>query len=304
MNTSVLKTIKERYGVELVKTDLQKICIGINCGMCFYMTNPNDLSEPTVKVIVKYSDNLFKLITYRDGTVVNALPFSNSKRADILNIPDLNKEINLLSKKELKRLSHICAYCNRALKDNEKTIDHILPRCAEGENVIENFVVCCSECNSKKADYDINSYLERNDEIAYCFENYLEMIDNQRGDKEYSRGIKRYIKSHLLSKAKKYPSKRYYRYFEVQDIEYEIKEAGIKFCLNKTESRILDYFLADKDFTDHKALARELKISQKELLAHITHINCLTGVLVLKQVKANGVRVNPLYKQNLDIRRV
>ena len=42
-------------------------------------------------------------------------------------------------------------------------------------------------------------------------------------------------------------------------------------------------------------------MSHKELLTHITHINCLTGIFVLKQVKANGVRVNKLYKNNFDI---
>lgn len=303
MNINVLKTIREQYGVSLVKEDLQKICIGINYGMCFYMTNPEDLAEPAIKVIVKYSDNLFKLITYRDGTVITALPFSNSKKANVLNIPDLKKEIKLFDKTELKKLSHICAYCNRALKDSEKTIDHILPKYANGKNVIENYVVCCTECNNKKDNYDINSYLEENENIAYCFENYLEMIDNQRGNKEYSRSVKRHIKKNIFSKAKKYPDIKRSRFFDIQDIEYEIKDTGIQFCLNKTESKILDYFLANKDFTDYKTLAKELKMNRKEFLGHITHINCLTGVFVLKQIKNNGVRVNELYKQDLEIKK-
>ncbi len=301
MNLSVLKTINERYGVQLSKNDLKKICIGINFGMCFYLSNPNDMSISVLEVIVKYSDSLFKLITYRDGTLVNVLPFRNSKKIDFLNIPDLNKEIKLLDKVELKKLSHICAYCNKALKDSEKTIDHILPKYANGENVIENYVVCCAECNGKKANYDINSFLEENDESAYCFQNYLEMIDNQRKNREYSQSVKRYINAHILSKAKKYPQRKSQRYFEVQNIEYEVKNTDIKFCLNKTESKILDYFLANKDFTDYKLLARKLKMSHKELLTHITHINCLTGIFVLKQLKTNGVRVNNLYKNIFDI---
>ena len=53
--------------------------------------------------------------------------------------------------------------------------------------------------------------------------------------------------------------------------------------------------------TDYKVLARKLKMSNKELLTHITHINCLTDIFVLKQVKANGVRINKLYKNDFDI---
>ena len=41
--------------------------------------------------------------------------------------------IIMFGKKELKELSHICAYYGKALHQKDKTLDHILPRCAGGK---------------------------------------------------------------------------------------------------------------------------------------------------------------------------
>ncbi len=299
-----ISLIKLRYNVELSEEDLQKIRIGINCGMCYFLSNPNDLSVSGIEVIVKFAKNLFKFVAERDGTIITVLPFSHSKNADMLNIPDLKKEIKLLDKNELKALSHICAYCNKPLKHNEKTVDHILPKSAEGKNVIENYVICCSECNNKKANYNINSYLEANEDIAQCFENYLEMIDNQKHNKEYSRAIKRHIKSHIFSKAKNYKVRQKKQVEETQTIEYKIENTDLSFKLNTIQSKILDYYLSDKEFTDYKSLAKELKISKSQLVANITQINCLTGIFVLKEVGKNGIRLNKVYSEILKPQRV
>ncbi len=43
-----------------------------------------------------------------------------------------------------------CAYCGKIVKDNEATIDHVLPKSRGGEWKWENLVTCCSECNQKK----------------------------------------------------------------------------------------------------------------------------------------------------------
>jgi len=40
----------------------------------------------------------------------------------------------MFSKKQLKELSHICAYCGKALRDTNKTLDHVIPQCAGGKS--------------------------------------------------------------------------------------------------------------------------------------------------------------------------
>lgn len=83
----------------------------------------------------------------------------------------------------------------------------------------------------------------------------------------------------------------------VQNIEYEVPNLNISFKLNKTQTKILDYYLAHPDFTNYKALARELKIGYGEMISHMTKINCLTGIFVMKNVSKNGIRLNEVYSK-------
>lgn len=39
----------------------------------------------------------------------------------------------MFGKIQLKNLSHICAYCGISLKNEAKTIDHIIPHVLEGK---------------------------------------------------------------------------------------------------------------------------------------------------------------------------
>ena len=43
-----------------------------------------------------------------------------------------------------------CAYCGKMLKDNELTIDHVVPKAKGGKWTWENLVTCCRECNFRK----------------------------------------------------------------------------------------------------------------------------------------------------------
>lgn len=43
-----------------------------------------------------------------------------------------------------------CAYCGKMLRDNELTIDHIIPKSKGGQWKWENLVTCCRECNAQK----------------------------------------------------------------------------------------------------------------------------------------------------------
>ena len=44
-----------------------------------------------------------------------------------------------------------CQYCNKRLKKNEITMDHIVPRVQGGEGSFENCVAACGRCNHRKA---------------------------------------------------------------------------------------------------------------------------------------------------------
>lgn len=105
----------------------------------------------------------------------------------------------MFDRAKLKRLSHICAYCGKALKDEEKTYDHILPACAHGNNETYNIVVCCPECNTRKAHLDINTYLAKSERILECFYNYLNLIDIQRGVNDYSASVKNILMKVCIS---------------------------------------------------------------------------------------------------------
>ncbi len=43
-----------------------------------------------------------------------------------------------------------CAYCGKMLRDNELTIDHIVPKAKGGTWSWENLVTCCRSCNFRK----------------------------------------------------------------------------------------------------------------------------------------------------------
>ena len=51
-----------------------------------------------------------------------------------------------------KRDGHKCQYCGVHPKNDELTIDHVLPRSQGGGTTWENCVLACYKCNSKKAD--------------------------------------------------------------------------------------------------------------------------------------------------------
>lgn len=72
---------------------------------------------------------------------------------------------------------------------NERTNDHLIPRCAGDGTETHNIVICCSDCNSLKGSIEVNEFLENNKDKAECFYNYLNMIDYQMGNNDYSTAI-------------------------------------------------------------------------------------------------------------------
>lgn len=52
----------------------------------------------------------------------------------------------------LNRDGWLCAYCGRWLSLNAMTVDHIQPSKRGGPDELENTVVCCQSCNTRKGD--------------------------------------------------------------------------------------------------------------------------------------------------------
>lgn len=51
-----------------------------------------------------------------------------------------------------------CYYCKKNLTEGEKTVDHKLPVSKGGTNEMNNLVICCQTCNSKKSNQTAEEY--------------------------------------------------------------------------------------------------------------------------------------------------
>jgi len=58
---------------------------------------------------------------------------------------------NFSRKALIKRDKSRCQYCNEKLTASQITIDHVLPKAQGGITSFTNCVVCCKQCNNKKA---------------------------------------------------------------------------------------------------------------------------------------------------------
>jgi len=223
--------------------------------------------------------------------------------------------MGMLNLQKLRYLSSICAYCNKVIPQAQRTNDHIIPQCAGGSSELHNIVICCQDCNCQKGAMEVNAFLEAHPEKAECFYNYLNMIDYQCGNDEYSKAIVQNLSDSLQNKyfkkkAKKRAKRQRYKqnkinrgefltYNEEQNIEYKSVINGKSFYLNELQSKILDYYLTHSDFTQHKELAKELGISNERISREICSINNLTGIFKLKKVSENGIMLNDLFFEDI-----
>jgi 5-methylcytosine-specific restriction endonuclease McrA len=54
-----------------------------------------------------------------------------------------------------------CRYCQVVLTDENRTIDHVVPKSKGGGDSIKNLVLACQPCNIKKANLDLDDFLAR-----------------------------------------------------------------------------------------------------------------------------------------------
>lgn len=52
-----------------------------------------------------------------------------------------------------------CIYCGKKLNKNNRTIDHLYPRCTGGISITNNLFPCCSPCNEDKGNLTHDEYL-------------------------------------------------------------------------------------------------------------------------------------------------
>lgn len=96
-----------------------------------------------------------KLTPSDDEICINAISFK-LKVPEVITLTAYNKQPKMgvtLSRRNIFRRDHfICQYCGNQPKNDELTIDHIMPRSAGGITSWTNCVLSCLECNKKKAD--------------------------------------------------------------------------------------------------------------------------------------------------------
>lgn len=220
----------------------------------------------------------------------------------------------MINLQKLRHLSCICAYCGKVMHTNERTNDHIIPRSANGQTEANNIVICCQECNGLKGSTLINDFLEKYPEKAECFYNYLNMIDYQTGNSEYSDAVsdvlseslkmsykrKKRREKKLRKKPKKAANTISVKQEEIQNIEYRFELSGQKFCINELQAKILDYYLKYPDFSDYKTLAENLGIGKARFIREICCINNLTGIFKIKKKSENGIVLNNFICENIQ----
>ncbi|MFA5208627.1 MAG: HNH endonuclease signature motif containing protein [Candidatus Paceibacterota bacterium] len=56
-----------------------------------------------------------------------------------------------------------CFYCKKELSEKEVAIDHVKPYSKHGETSLDNLVVSCKSCNSKKHTKDVEDFINEKD---------------------------------------------------------------------------------------------------------------------------------------------
>ena len=112
--------------------------------------------SPTVPELIQSQKSLFQEIYQLNARLLDEALIKQAKiqrRNMITNcrnrVPS-PKRLKYSDKKKLKDSVTQCAYCLKPMDRKESVIDHIIASCLDGEDDINNIVVCCHKCNSKK----------------------------------------------------------------------------------------------------------------------------------------------------------
>ena len=96
-----------------------------------------------------------KLRASNRHSLKRALEYYNNGKSDKLPI----KSPSRLLLKLYEIQNHNCPYCSNNMKDDIH-IDHLIPLSKNGSNEVHNLILCCSSCNLRKSDKELDVWLE------------------------------------------------------------------------------------------------------------------------------------------------
>lgn len=134
----------------------------------YYQDNKDKINK---KINDKYHNDLnFRRVhnvrIANNKNLKRAMKFYEEGRIDEL--PEKSPSKKIL--KILQDQNNICAYCFNDMSENYH-LDHITPLSKNGSNKVRNLIFCCSNCNLRKNNDDLEIWLEK------CGINYEEFVD-------------------------------------------------------------------------------------------------------------------------------
>lgn len=93
----------------------------------------------------------------------------------------------------LRRDEFACRYCGETSKTTELTIDHVVPKSLGGQDVAENLVTCCKDCNAGKSSSQPDAeFVRQVEEDAFEWKRAVKeglRHGRDRGDSAYVRAV-------------------------------------------------------------------------------------------------------------------
>lgn len=141
-----------------------------------------------------------------EGHVVVALPNYNLKTEGVFTKKEMRQKFEKnkpqLMKELLKVKGFNCYICKKKLKENNGTIDHVVPISLGGTNDVENLEFCCHDCNQLKSaqtEDEFSEFKTKLDSIGNLEQNLLAENTNLADTLDYARKQVEYYK--VLSKS-------------------------------------------------------------------------------------------------------
>ena len=106
-----------------------------------------------VTVVAEYSDRYIRSPSFEMGAP-SVIALNRYQRRDLLKHPHFTR------RNVYVRDHFTCQYCMAQLPPKALTYDHVVPKCRNGKSDWENVVTCCTICNNKKGDMDLDAFLK------------------------------------------------------------------------------------------------------------------------------------------------
>lgn len=137
----------------------------------------NDMLKCTKCGEIKHKDYfhkepLKKYIKYRSNCK-DCKTFTKYKKDGI------NGDVTAEQLKFMKKyFKNKCAYCGEIITPKNYTLDHIIPKIKGGTNNINNLVIACFDCNTKKYTMNIEKFYDKSE--SFTKDNYNKIIEYKK----------------------------------------------------------------------------------------------------------------------------